>query len=868
MDYEIEEVLKPILKDLKSHLYKLSNTTYILEPLMSTPLDEKDFFRRMVNFDTDRITAASHGGGFACYHKLASETSKPIEIYTNELSHILSVFPPKIPIDRGGEEKEEITINFNTFYFTPEELIICLWTNLVFVFNQRGQIIDQIKLFELENKDEYLLFACYHEYGLFIVTDLGNVYYVDNFRTFECVKYATINDFKSYKGQSAYTSAAVPGETREYIDGEERGYGPMLWISATKNGKSFLICVQRDQVQVLDFPVEATRLTYSPDYTKVAITSENQLLVFNKNFNENICYFNIPDIGKKHIEWCSNTSILVAEHNKRNDPVITMIDFQGNVLNIPMKDYGDFDLIPEVDGVRIVTNKEVLHLRVISGTPLDLVEKNKGNLALKLIFDSSSKESLAQEDPINAIPELGQALSDCLDAVCFFRNPQITHLLLNLIVRYKIGVSGFDFQRFSNIIMMKRITEQLVKKPINICLTSEQLKALGHDHLLMRLCNRYQHYVAFLIADYLNTSFEPIYNNWAHSLIFSSSSQDEIINLLKQSGHSFDYVQLATAACKRQGNFNENVKFATKLLDLNSVKARSLPLFIMWKAWDKAIEAAVESNDTSLLAYTLKVVQDQINELRIKEGNTNSSTNLSTESDLKSSSSRFFQNLLNIKGITGTEKETADSLQKKINQVLLKSPIALETWILINPDDPNISDLLSNSGNKKGAGNRILRQAIDPGLDKQGVSSQLNDVKKKASKLGDTLDSNSADRAINMISVCNDLKIPVCNSPIEAVDAILAKNDGKISGSAQKKLNINDEELLIRKLEYGFNKSMNTGDDQYFRKTMKEFKPDQLIAVGQEYFRQQRFDIAQAIMKSDSAEVRQAMDKFNNTYRL
>ena len=219
--------------------------------------------------------------------------------------------------------------------------------------------------------------------------------------------------------------------------------------------------------------------------------------------------------------------------------------------------------------------------------------------------------------------------------------------------------------------------------------------------------------------------------------------------------------------------------------------------------------------------------------------------------------------------MTGTEKESSDSLQKKINQVLLKSPIALETWILINPDDPSITDLLASSGNKKMAANREFRQVIDPGLDRQGITSQLNDVKKKASKLGDSLDSNSAGRAVDMIAVCNDLKIPICKTPYEALDAILDKNGGKISGSAQKKLNITDEEVLVRKLEYGFTKIMNTGEDQYFKKTMKEFKPAQLIGVGQEYFRQQRFDIAQAIMgKSDSAEVRGAMQEFDQRYRL
>lgn len=848
MDYSIQEVLKPILKELEAKLYDFSGTTYILETIMSSPLRTRDFFYRIVNFENDKILSANHGGGFACQHQASGENSQPIEVYTNNLIHILSVFSP----DEYGQ--------LNAYYYTPEELLVCIFTNRACVFNQHGQMIDEVKLFTLEN-NEFFEFACFQEYGFFVVTNHGNIYYVDSYRTFNCEKFANF-DISLFDSISSNGSSALPGETREYIDGEEKGYGPMLWISATKGKKNFLICAQKDNIQILDFPVRVMNLFYSPDYSKVAVVSSDQLLIFNKNFTENISCFNIPDIGLKRIGWCSNTAILVAGNSN-----LTMINFEGKILNIPI--CGDFTTIAEVDGARIVTSSEVYYLRIINGTSLDLVRRNKSNPALKLIFDSSSKLSAAQEDPIDAIPELGSALSGCLDAISFFRNTQISHLLLNLVVRYKTNVAEFDFQRFSNLVMQKRITEQLVNTPTFLPLTSEQLTALGNEHLLMRLCNRYQHYVSYRIADYINFSYEPLYNNWAHSLIFSNAPQSEIIYALKESGHSFDYVQLATAACKRQGDLQSNIQFATKLLDLNSVKARSLPLLIMWRAWNKAIQAAVESNDTSLLAYTLKVIQEEINELKIKESNTNSSAQSSSSSAFKSSSYNLFKNLVNLKPLTGTENETSESLQKKINQTLLESPIALETWILLNPDDPNITDLLSKSGNKKGAVNREFRRAIEPGLDNQGVPSQLNDVKKKASKLSDSFGANSAGRAIDMINACKDLKIPICNTPIEALDAVLAKNNGKISNSVQKKLNVSDEEILVRRVELGFTKYMNGEGEQLLKNALKEFKPDQLINFGNELFRQQRFDIAQAIMNNtNNSEVRRAMQEFDQKYQL
>lgn len=846
MDYDIQERLKPILKELSQKLYDFAEDTYILESIMNSPLKTRDFFYRIVNFDNDKITAANHGGGFACQHQASGENSQPIEVYTNNLAHILSLFAP----DGFGQ--------LNAYYYTPEELLVCIFTNKACVFNQHGQMIDEVKLFTLEN-NEFFEFACFQEYGFFIVTNHGNVYYIDSYRTFYCEKFAHF-EINLFDHISASGSSAVPGETRQYVDGEPTGYGPMLWITASKGKKNSLICIQKDNVQILEFPSRVMHLFYSPDYSKVAVASADQLLIFNKNFTENICCFNIPEIGLRRLGWCGSSAILVAGHDN-----LTMINFEGKILNIPIA--GDFATIAEVDGARIVTCSEVYYLRSISGTSLDLIRRNKSNPALKLIFDASSKISSAQEDPTSSVPELGEALSGCLEAVSFFRNPVISHLLLNLVVRFKLNVESFNFERFSTLVILKRITEQLVNSPTFLPLTSEQLKALNHDHLLMRLCNRYQHYVAYRIADYLNVSYEPLYNNWAHSLIFSSAPTNEIIYALKNSGHTFDYVQLATAAYKRQGDLAANIEFAKKLIDMNGVKARSLPLLIMWRAWDMAIKAAVESNDTSLLAYTLKVVQEEIANLKMKEANTNSSEHTSSSSFENSSSFIAFKNLLSIKTISGTQSETSNSLQKKVNQVLLDNPIALECWILLNPDDPNITDLLSKSGNKKEAVNREFRRAIEPGLDKQGVSSHISDVKKKASKLNDSFGSKSAQRAIDMISVCNDLKIPVCNTPIEALDAILEKNNGKISSSVQKKLNVTDEEILIRKLDLGFNKYLS-GDESLFKKTLKEFKDDQLINLGNEYFRQKRFDIAQAIMNnSSSAEVRSTLRNFDSKYQ-
>ncbi|OHT17683.1 hypothetical protein TRFO_00987 [Tritrichomonas foetus] len=851
MEYDILENLKATLKSYEHQLYSFHDSTYILQPIINQELLPRHFFYIISNFETDTICAAAHGGGFACQHQASGETPRPIEVYDDNLKHILSIFTPK---EYGS---------LSAYYYSPEELLICLFTNRVCIYNQRGQIIENVILFEPE-ENEFFEFASFHEFGFFVVTTLGNVYYVSSYLTFECEKFAFFN-IDTYDSVSGRGSAALPADTRIYLDGEPKGYAPMLWISATKGQSNFLICVQKGDIQTIQFPVRIISLQYSPDYSRVAAISADQIHIFDRNFSTCQESYNIPEIGLKRVSWCGNSSLLIAGNDK-----VIMIGSASECVVIPIP--GDplwrtnhVFVVPEVDGCRILTRNNVFYLRKIDGTALDLVKRNKSNPALKLIFDSSQKLTAATTDISSTIPELGKAVDGCLSAVQFFRDPSITHLLLRLIVKFKVDVKDFNFQQFSDIVMFKRITEQLSKAPTFMKLTVSQYKALGYDHLLMRLCNRYQHYVAYRVADYLNVSYEPLYNNWAHSLIFSTASNQDILEALKSADHSFDYVQLATAAYMREQCDPEvNLELAKKLIDLNGVKARSLPLLIMWKAWDMAIKAAVESNDTSLLMYTLKVVQEEI---RVARGN--ELANPHDKSHTNNTNLNLNLNLNTTKKSTNTIMDSA-TLQKKVNQVLLENPIALEAWILLNPEDPNITDLLAKSGNKKAAINRefltILQHSFQPEKATTAIQN-VSTLKKKASKLNDSFGQKNAQRFVDMVQICKELNIQNVETPLEALDEVIKKN-GNLK-EAKKKLNISEDELQLRKLEIGFSMMQNGQGTTLFVKTLKEYKEKHLIDITNEFFRQRRFDITAAIEQNCTNEiVKLSINEFKEKYKV
>ena len=120
-----------------------------------------------------------------------------------------------------------------------------------------------------------------------------------------------------------------------------------------------------------------------------------------------------------------------------------------------------------------------------------------------------------------------------------------------------------------------------------------------------------------------------------------------------------------------------------------------------------------------------------------------------------------------------------------------------------------------------------------------------------------------------MVSVCRDLSLPVLSTPLEVLDAVIRKTNGKVSRAVMKKLNITENEVLVRKLEIAFDEMMKGQDATAFKKVLKHFHPDYLIAFGKEMFRQRRFSLAEAIMNNtENRNVYNAMKEFDAKYQV
>jgi hypothetical protein len=353
-------------------------------------------------------------------------------------------------------------------------------------------------------------------------------------------------------------------------------------------------------------------------------------------------------------------------------------------------------------------------------------------------------------------------------------------------------VEVFDAEKFTAAIAGQRICEGLAKAPFFQPLTIAELEALTYERLIIRLCNRYQHVLAYHIADYLNSPYEPIYNHWAHCHVLSEQPPDAIIAKLKNCPGSLDFTKLALAAVELRPHDQADVNraLAAQILALNPLKSRNVPLWIRWGLWDKALQDSIESNDVSLLLHTLDLVKGE------------------------------------------------PTLHNSLVDLLAKNPIALQIWIRVYSGDPEIEgrrlgtrDLLTTAGLTRDIFTRDLGAYLEAtkrgGTPDQAALEQA----KRSLKPVKTEFGPVVDRITGVNSLCQKLGVPVTLTPYQIFDAALEKGYSDIKKAASL-LQLSSDEVRFRQLEVGALTKDQKRQAALLRAAVAKAKEDELLDMA------------------------------------
>lgn len=722
------------LNNIVDEVHVLNNSTFVSESLIRPPLPSKNIFAKNINFEYDIIRAAPYGGSFAVIHSSFSQNlTKTITIYDSLLNFRHNII---------------LSESIQDFYFTADEMIVVVFNKpAIGVYDQRGKLILYKNLSE---QQEFILASAFWENGIMIATFAGNVYLIYDFSKLIITKFANNEEY-------------IPNVTSALVLPPKEGeHGPILWgiMPTIKSDVTKLIFVQKNRVKAIEYNDQILYTEYSSDFSMVMILTPTSIDICDTFFRSSITKISYPNCNIRRACWCGSSTIILT-----TDDGVKMIGQSDTSISydIPSPCFA----FAEIDGTRIVTSTQITYVREASGVPLDFIKNNTNSPSLKLFNIVSHQKDFAKSDPLESLREvMDKAINGLLDSATFFRNPSFVKTLLHIITRYKDECTNYNSERYQNVLMYNRIISHLSEKPSNMPLTVKQLLKIGNERLLIRLCNRYLHFLAFRVADYLNYGIELVSSHWAHCLIFSRAPNDEILRKLDKIDNAIDRVELAASAFdlserSEEVNFKgQKENLGILLLKTVPAKSRTVPLLINRNEWSEAVEAAVESNDSSLLAFVLK---------------------------------------------SATEKRQ-DSL---VRDCITKHLTALDGWLKMHPNDPQKAELLEKSG--------LLRDSLFLRF-KEGENVEI--LASKAKENNDVLDLDYFNHVATLKNACSQFGVEFDNSitAYKIYDMLIEKGDKDVLKQAQKLLKLQQDEVIARKLYV----AQNTGNNELIQETAKD----------------------------------------------
>jgi len=330
-------------------------------------------------------------------------------------------------------------------------------------------------------------------------------------------------------------------------------------------------------------------------------TDKGELWVISTDFQKNLSQYNTGStVAPDQMVWCSGDTVLLY--------------WTGYVLMVgPFGDWIKYDyespvyLIPEIDGVRIITNETCEFLQKVPETTESIFRIGSTEPGA-ILFDAYeqfvNKNPKADENIRMIKYELEDAVDTCIQAAGNEINIKNQKALLKAASFGKCFIEFYNSEKFVKMCQIIRVLNAIRFYEIGIPLTYTQYCRLTPEVLIDRLTNRYYHLLAIRICNYLDMNTERVVVHWACAKIKTFTDDEEILSKLiidkltstNEGKPSLCYTEIAKEAYR-----SGMPKLATKLLDFESQAANQVPLLISMQEDELSLKKAIESGDTDLI---------------------------------------------------------------------------------------------------------------------------------------------------------------------------------------------------------------------------------------------------------------------------
>lgn len=584
-----------IVKRRQANMETPAGTWRKLSDMYYRRIDCCNMFWNDVDLDSYLISGAQYGGSIA----LVRDMSKPV-LYNGPESDIV-----KVDIYNGN----------------GKQLKSCIWDNDLGSIVGFGWSLDE-RLYVVSSHGTAV---CYDLQGNSTLISLGidiSLRVVDvkfhsyGFAAILMQKGSSNVEFLVYSYQFSSTHR-VKGSSRS---NEISGWtviqplqisSPLIYFSCEKS----VFISDQSYPEALDQHVEGgpfSQIRISPDGELIALFSEpaKRLIVVSADFQRILTetFFTSDQGNITQIEWLGNDAVVIRWDNNTLEVIGP---FDGR---IKFEYFEPICLIPEIDGVRILSGFVGEFLQKVPGDLISVFEPNSISSAATLLRGVQLLE-LKSAKAHDCIQSIRESLAEAVD-VCVKASLQEfdVHWQIELMKAASFGkdfLELYNNDEFVESAEVLRVLNQVRSDDIGISLTYSQYEELGIDRLLSRMLSRKLHYPALLVSKFLGVPTENIYIDWASQKVTSSNESDE--TLFEEITEKFSIlISSPYGEISKIAYLAGKPHLARMLLNKETDAARTVPLLLDQNSPEVALEKAIESKNTDMILLVVLVLHQNL----------------------------------------------------------------------------------------------------------------------------------------------------------------------------------------------------------------------------------------------------------------
>ncbi|XP_030959748.1 protein VACUOLELESS1 [Quercus lobata] len=551
---------------------------------------------RHIDLSRNKVACAPFGGPIA----LIRDDSKIVQLYSESALRKLRLF------NSAGVPLSDVVWK-NTggrligLSWSDDHTLVCIVQDgTVYRYNVHAELIEpNLSILGHDYFEENVVECVFWGNGVVCITETCKVFAVPDFKTRTVVRLA---DPPPPPSELELELELELPHCVAVIEPQYTLSGNVEVLLAIGDG---ILMVEEDEVQALpvppgDGPLQKMVVSGNGRFV-AAFTHDGRLAVYSTRFEKVFEYQCESALPPEQLAWCGLDSVLLYW-----DDMLLMV----GPSDEPVRYLYDEPvvLVPECDGVRILTNTSMEFLQLVPSSTVSIFKIGSTSPAALLYdaLDHFDRRSAKADENLRLIrSSLPEAVEACVDAAGHEFDVSRQRTLLRAASYGQAFCSNFQRDRIQEMCKTLRVLNAVRNPEIGIPLSIQQYKLLTPSVLIGRLINAHQHLLALRISEYLGMNQEVVIMHWACSKITASLAIPDaaLLEIL------LDKLRLCKgisyAAVSAHADKNGRRKLAAMLIEHEPRSSKQVPLLLSIGEEDTALMKATESGDTDLVYLVL-----------------------------------------------------------------------------------------------------------------------------------------------------------------------------------------------------------------------------------------------------------------------